>query len=103
MDERDVGFFNAAAAELLRKPRMRGIMLRDNQGTRGAAIQAVHNSGTKISAAGRQLFTPMKKRVDQRASGISGARMNRHTGGLIDDEHVGIFVEDFERNILRFG
>jgi len=48
-------------------------------------------------------LTAAKKRVDERAAGNAGAGMHGHASGLVDDDYVGVLVEDIERDIFGRG
>ena len=39
--------------------------------------------------------------IDQCAGPVSGCRVNRHAGGLIDHDQIIILKQDIKRNILR--
>ena len=47
----------------------------------------------------------MDQRVDQRAGPVAGAGMHDQPGWLVDDDQLGVLVEDVERDVLalRFG
>ena len=43
----------------------------------------------------------VKQRVDQRAGGVARRRMHDHSGRLVDDNEVGVLVQDVERQRFR--
>jgi hypothetical protein len=45
----------------------------------------------------------VQQRVHQRAVAMAGGRVHDHPGRLVDDDEVGVLVEDVERQILRRG
>src|SRR5579872_4385384 len=48
----------------------------------------------------------MQQRIHQRAAIVlfaSRANMHRHSGGLVDDYQIAIFINDFKRNIFSEG
>ena len=60
--------------------------------------------GSPDAAEGRELAPPRvhrEQRVDERAVLVAGRRMGHQAGGLVDDEHVGVLVDDLERDGLR--
>lgn len=45
----------------------------------------------------------MQQRVDQRAAGMAGARVDHQAGGFVEHQQPGVFVKHTERNVLRLG
>lgn len=62
----------------------------------------MNDPGTFIGRSG-QASEAMEQRIDQRASRMTGGRVNDHERGLIDDDDVLVFVDHVDRDRLRFG
>ena len=43
------------------------------------------------------------QRVDERAGGVAGAGMDDQPRRLVDDDELGILVEDMKRDVLALG
>ena len=50
--------------------------------------------------AGEIPLTVVKQGVDEGAIGIAGGGMHDHARCLVEDQQVGVFKEDIERNVL---
>ncbi|MNT54277.1 hypothetical protein D3C72_1914260 [compost metagenome] len=44
----------------------------------------------------------MQQRIEHRAIRVTGARMHNQVARLVDDQNVAIFVDDIQRDVLRF-
>ncbi len=80
--------------------------LGDDQQTRRVAIQTMHEAGTQRFAG--EVAGVREQCVDQRAVRRAVGRMRDHSGGLVDDQEVVVFVEYVECDRLgpcleRFG
>ena len=103
MHESQICFFDLPIVELAGKRLMRLVCARDDERAAGLAIEAVHNAGAQIAGDLGQRAEMVQKRVDQRAARVSSARVNDHTGGFINNDHVRILIQDGKRQSLRFG
>src|ERR1700676_762744 len=56
----------------------------------------------RVSAGGKRLAAA-EEGVDERAGGIASAGVHGHSGRLVDDDEVGVFVEDVEGDIFGGG
>ena len=50
--------------------------------------------------AGQAVAAMVDQRVDQRAGPVAGAGMDDKAGRLVDDDQLGVLVEDVERDVL---
>jgi hypothetical protein len=93
---------------------VRAVVFSDNDNSAGLLIEPVHNAWPKLTAYMRELVEVMKQSIDQSAMIArvylisprrrrSGAGVDHHSGRLIDDGEVLIFVEDDERYVLGEG
>lgn len=62
-------------------------------------IEAVHDTGTHgvVPTCDR----PAEKRVNERAAGVTGTRVGRHSRGLLGDKEMRILVVNRDRRIVR--
>src|SRR5208282_5120089 len=65
VDERKIGFVHFAAAELLRQPAMRFVVLRDHHQAAGGAIEAMDNPGPQLAADRGEGSEMMQQGIDQ--------------------------------------
>lgn len=82
---------------------MCGIVFRYQEHAAGVAIKAVNDAGAELAGGAREGAEAMQQRVNQGSRMHACARVNDHTGGLIDGHDVGIFVQDGEREWLGNG
>src|SRR5580692_11772705 len=71
----------------------------DDEQARGVAIEAVDESGAQ-QIAGETCLHVCEQRIDQRPARRTVCRMRNHSGLLIDDQKIVVFVNDVERNRL---
>ncbi len=103
MGERQINFFDFAVVKL-RGERLMGLIgSSDNEHAAGFAIDAMNDAGTQVAIDGGEGSEVMEQRVHESAGGMPRPGVNHHASGLIDNDHVGIFVEDGERKILGLG
>ena len=67
----------------------------------GVLVEAVHDAGALDAADARQIGAVRQEGVDQRATRVARGRVYRHARGLVDDDQVGVFVDDGEVDGLR--
>ncbi len=100
-DERDVFLLDLAVVELTGELAMRRVILRGHHHARGAAIEPVHDPGAELSTDSTQVVHMVEQRVDEGAAGMPGRGVDDHSGGLVEHDHIGILIEDGEREVLR--
>ena len=61
------------------------------------------DAGAQLAADATQVRHVMQQGVDQRSRRVPGARVHHHPARLVDDDEIGVLVENRERDILRFG
>lgn len=82
---------------------MSEIVFRHQDDAGSFLVEPVDNSrAQRIPAFGERLAAA-KQCVHQSSARVSRAGMYGHTGGFVHDDHIGIFVENVERNGFRFG
>src|SRR5689334_3810736 len=90
--------------ELLRQPLMSAIGFGYDQQARRVLVDAVDDAWACHSAdPGQPTLTMMKQRIDQGSVQIARGRMDHQAGGLVDDDQVGIFMDDVEWYVLCSG
>src|SRR5579884_3087859 len=98
-DEREVlPFERTPADERLQAP-VRLRRPRDDEQTRGVAIEPVHDSRPLGLLAARRVVRD--EAVDERAARVPGRRVHDEAGGLVDDEEVLVLVGNRELHLLR--
>ena len=50
--------------------------------------------GPHLAADAAEIVDVVQQRVDQRAARVAGGRVHDHPGRLVDDDEVGVLVED---------
>ena len=103
LHQREIGFLYCALLECFAKLRVSSIVLGDENHAGSFFVESVHDSGTQRIAAFGKFQTAPKQRVHQSARWISRTGMHGHSGGLVNGNHVFVFVEDFQRDGLGFG
>ena len=103
VDEGEVDFLDAAGGELLGEIAMRGVGFGDQQHAAGIAVQAMHDAGTQRAALRRERAEAVQQRVHQRPGANASAGVHDHARGLVDCHHVGVLIENREREIFRSG
>src|SRR5215471_9034236 len=99
-DERDVFLLDFPIVKLPRQLLVRGVVLRDDHQPRGAPIEPMDDAGPLLSADAAQVADVMEQRVHERAARMSGSGMDDHAGGLVDDDQVGVLIQDSQRQRL---
>ncbi len=87
---------------------MRRVVLCHEKHAAGIAIEAMDDAGTEIACGAGKAGEVMQQGIDQRSRMHAGARVDDHTGGLIDGDDVGIIIEHGEgdrlgRSVQRSG
>lgn len=60
----------------------------------------MNDTGAGLSADAGEIVAVMEQGVDEGAVFIASGGMNDEARRFVDDQDVGIFVEDFERDVL---
>ena len=103
-DHREIAPLEVVRGELRRQPLVRRVGLGDDQQPRGVLVDPVHDARPEPPADARQRAAAMvQQRVHQRPVGRARRRMHHQPGGLVDDDEVGVLVDDVERDRLGRG
>jgi hypothetical protein len=95
MDKGDVMAVDAVIFELLGQPVMGAIGFRHDQQARRILVDAVDDAGAFFATDARErVAAMMQQRIDQRAGGRAGGGVDDHACGFVDDDQIGILVED---------
>ena len=102
VDDGMIDAVDAVHAELRAERLVRGIVFSHDQQSAGVLINTVDDTGPDRPADTRKLPGAMIEQcVDKCAVRVAGCGMHHHALGLVDDDQVGILVDDIERDILR--
>ena len=103
LDEREIGFFHQAVGELPGERLVGGVGFCDDEASAGFLVEPVDDAGPLDPADHAQAGAVEKQGVDQSAFRVSGTGMHDQPGRLVQHENRGVFMEDVERDVLRFG
>lgn len=95
-DERDVLLFDLPIVELPCELLVGAIVLGDDHDARCSPIEPVHDARPELAADAAQILHVVKQRIHQRAGRVTRCRMNDHPGRFVDDDEVGILIQDVE-------
>ena len=96
-DERLVRLLHAPRLQLRLERDLGGVVARDDEQAARVAVEPMDDPGPPDTAERRELAPPRvhrEQRVDDRAVLVPGRRMRHEPGGLVDDEDVGVLVDD---------
>ena len=87
---------------------MREIVFGDDEQAAGVAVQAVHDAGAQRAADSGESGEAVQQSIDQGAAvagGVlrAGSGVDHHSGGLIDDRKVVVFIDDVQLDGLGKG
>ena len=100
-DKREIGFLGFPILELATEFAMGGIGFGRDQNSGGFQIEAVDDAGPLGTTAGGKFSgAVMQERGGEGAGGTTGAGMNGQPGGLVQDDHVIVLVQNVERDGL---
>ena len=107
-DERQISPFQTAlpamVGEGVSKIAVGLVVFCDDHDAGCVLVEAVDNARPFDPAnAGEGVAAMMDERVDQRAGPIAIAGMHDKSGRLVDDDHVLVFKQDVERDVLASG
>ena len=77
------------------------LRLGDDHDARGVAVEAVDDAGALRAADVGELVDVERERVRERPVAPPAPRVDDEAGGLVEDQHRGVLVEDVERDLLR--
>ena len=81
---------------------MGAVGLGDHEEAARILVEAVHDAGPRDAADAGKACTAMgDQRIDEGAGLIAGRRMHDQAGRLVDDDQLGVLVDDVERDRLR--
>ena len=100
-DECEVFLAHQPIVKLRRQRAVGAIVFCDDHDSGCPAVQAVHDAGAFHAADPRQIVHVMQERIHQRAGRMSRRGVHHHSGGFIDDDQIGIVVNDRQRQIFR--
>jgi hypothetical protein len=105
VDEGDIGFLSSSFGKFARKLSVRHVILRDYDQSTRLAVKPVHDSRTKLPSNAGEIFVTVQECIYERASGTrmfrrACASVDHHSGWLIDDGEIVVFINDVERNVF---
>ncbi len=89
--------------ELPGKVQMSGIILGRHQNSRSLLVKTMDDSRAQFAADSGKSLTVVKQGVDQGTPGMAGSGVNDETGRFVDDDEVGIFIKNSQRDGLGEG
>ena len=101
-DDALVGPRERVVFELRGKMRMRKVVFCRDQEPRRVLVNPVDNAGALFSAdTGEGVSAVVQKCIDDRSVRMPRRGVDDKALGLVDDDHVAVFIADIERNVLR--
>ena len=99
-----IGALDGVGGELFGKALHGALVLGGDEKPARILVEAVDDAGPGHAAHARQLRPAMgDERIDQRAVGIAGRRMDDKPRGLLDDDKILVLVNDMKRNVFALG
>ena len=98
IDQRDIFALDGARGELRDEVLARALGLGHHQQPRGILVEAVHDAGARQR---RQRRRVVQQGIHERAFAVTGAGMHHQPRRFVDDEQLGVLVNEVERDILR--
>ena len=74
-----------------------------DQTPRCILVETMNNSRAFAPALLRELLAVMEESIHDRSGPVPCGRMNHHSGRLVNHQDVRVFVQNIQRQILRFG
>jgi hypothetical protein len=71
----------------------------DDQNAGGVFVEAMDDAGAEFAADALKVGAVMEKGVDERVGEMAGGGVDDQSGGLVEDDEVGVFMEDIQRNV----
>ena len=82
--------------------RMRKVVFCRDQEPRCVLVNPVDNAGALFPAdAGKTVSAVVQKCIDDRSVRMPRRGVDDKTLGLVDDDHIIVFIANIERNVLR--
>ncbi len=103
LDDGQITLFRASGRELRRQGLMGGVIFCDDQAAGGVLVQAVDDAWAFHSADAGEVPAVVEQGVYDGAVRVTGRGMHDHAAFLVDDDHVFIFIQDVQGDILRLG
>src|SRR5438034_8935971 len=80
---------------------MRPVVAGGDDQAGGAFVEAVDYAGPLLSPGGRPAAAQAEQRVDQRARVVTRCGVHDHARGLVDDDQVGVLIDEPQGERLR--
>src|SRR5690606_2542288 len=96
----DVLLEDLAEFELQRQLAVGLLLLGDQDGAAGVAVEAVDDAGAVVAVVVAEVVEAEAQGVDERAAPVPLGGVDDHVGGLVDDGEVLVLVEDLEVDVL---
>ena len=101
---RPVAALQVVRREHLGQSGVRALAFRRQHDAGGVLVEPVDDPRPHLAAdAGQPVAAMRDQRVDERAVGLARAGMDDHAGRLVDDDQVGILVQNLQRDVLSDG
>jgi len=101
-DDALIGSCQRVVFELRGKMRVGSVVFCRNQKPRRVLVNPVDNAGALFPAdTGKRIAAVMQQRVDHRPVRVPRRGVDDNSLGLVDDNHIAVFIADIERNLLR--
>jgi len=98
-----IGFLDLAVGKLLREGRMSLVVLGNHNAAAGFLVQTVDDAGSVLFRSGGKRAPIMQQGIDEGSLFVARADVNDHSGWFVDDQEIGVLMEDFKWNIFRTG
>src|ERR1051326_4735835 len=100
--QRDVFLLDFTIVELPRQVLMCAVVLGRDHHPGRSAVETMNYAWTEFAPDTAEIFDVIQECVDERAARMSRRRMHYHSWWFIDNDDVGVFIEDRKRQVLRF-
>src|SRR2546426_769475 len=101
VNERDIRLVYFPLFELRRELPVSKVVLGHEHQTRSHLVQAMDDPWAQFPSRSGKAADVVQQGVDQRAGFHPGAHVHHHSGGLIYDHQIVVFVDDRERQVFR--
>jgi hypothetical protein len=95
--KRDVFFLDFTVLKLTCQLLVGCVGLCDDHDARRATVEAMDDARARFASDTAEIRDVVKKRVDERSGRMAGAWVHDEPGRLVEHRHVGVLVDDFER------
>jgi hypothetical protein len=100
VNEGHIGFLNFPILKLFAQPRVRNIILGDDEQARSLLVEAMHDTGPRCSPRIRKFLKVKKESMHDRPRTRSGPRMDHQSGRLFDDGQILVLEVDPKGNLF---